>query len=211
VERAKRELLKAISISPRRPDARVLLSSVLVSLHDTAGAMAQLDSAMALSSDFYAPFIYAAKLQIASGNVDSSAALLTRALRGSELPVEGLVRSVLDSLRQRRDDERAATISRLYIHSSFGAESTRTRALARLGSNPLANDVVEALPILYLRLGDNVRAVRAARDLVFFEPNARDAAAKFIADVQSGRGALWLSSERITSSSSLPAPRAAPK
>jgi hypothetical protein len=193
VQRAKKELLKAASISPARPDVRVLLSGVYSALRDTLTASAELDSAMAMAPKFSPAFVYASSLQLSVGNVDSSATLLARAMNGAKSPVQRQLLTVLDSLRARREYDRAAALAFYYLQTVWGPEPEWGRPHVLHDADAFATQIAGMLPVLYLNGGHEDRALQTAASLAVVAPYARSAVARFTSELRAGRGSEWQS------------------
>ncbi len=191
LERARLHLAHAVRISPRRPDARILLSGLLVSLHDTARAFTQLDSAMRLAPNYPATYQYAARLELGRGNPDSAASLVLVAMVHKPPPIEAAVLSVVDTLQARGMYDRAAELTLSFLEHGYGDISRWETMRPRPRPSPTEKNLADRLPLLFLRAGDGVSAVRAANAFLGFEPNAGSSVATFTSDVARGGEEKW--------------------
>ncbi len=191
IERAKLNFARAVRISPRRPDARILLSSVLVSLRDNSKAISQLDSAMKLAPDYPAAYLYAARMELRRGNADSAASLLLVAIAHRPVPLEAAVLGVVDTLQARGKYARAAELSRRFLERGYGDLERWEKLRPRPKPTFVEMNLADRLPILYLSAGEGVKAVEAAAAFRAFEPHASSSAAAFTSDVARGAAEGW--------------------
>ncbi len=191
LERAMLHLTHAVRISPRRPDGRILLSGLLISLHDTAKALAQIDSAMRLAPGYSATYQYAARLELRHNNPDSAASLLLVAMSHRPIPLDAAALGVVDTLQARGSYARAAQLTRRLLEHAYGEMAGWRKLRPPPQLSPIELNFANRLPILYLSAGDGVNAVRAANAFLAFEPNAGSLAATFTSDVARGGAEKW--------------------
>lgn len=210
---ARNELVHAVRISPRRPDARVFLSAVYQSLGDSAKGRAQLDSAMLLAPEYGGSFFFAARIALARNNPDSAAALLTlsldRKFPGNELVVD----TTVSALVSRGENLRAARLAQKFLESGYGPLA---RWKGRYSQNaPVLSSVSELLanrlPILYLKADEPNAAIAAAIAFASVQPKAGIAAADFVSAVRSGGGSSWKGKPSLIAPDTLAPSLASPK
>ena len=196
---ARDELRHAVKISARRPDARILLSTVELALGDSAAAGAQLDTAMRVAPQYGAAFFIAARQAVARNNVDSAAALLTTSLQLDFHGNEDVYAEAISKLDRRGQTLRAARLGQVFLQKVYGPFNGwgRDRDWKTRKLSPFAYSLANKLPILYLRGGDPVLAVKSAFGFAAAYREAAPAAYAFASDIRSGRSAHWKDSTAL--------------
>jgi O-antigen ligase len=191
--KAREQLRTGIGISPRRPDIRVLLATVYLSLGDSASASAQLDSAMVLAPMFGPTFFYGARLANARHDPDSAAVLLLVSLRRGFSGTDALYGDVAASLVRRGENLRAARLTQAFLESIYGPMKNWTsRSVSAAPRNSqVADSLARSLPIAYLKGGDTRLALASAAAEIAIHPEANAEARAFVADVLSGNYEKW--------------------
>ncbi len=193
IAKARDQLLSAIKISPKRPDSRLLLAAVYLSLDDSSKSMAQLDSSMRIAPAYAPAFAFAAQQVLARSNVDSAASLLAISsglgFKGNQ-PVYAKVIAALDD---RGESARAARLSQGLLENVYGPfpRWSRGRTPTGVALTPLADSLASRLPILYVKAGLPGLALRAARAIAAVRPESQAALDAFNSDLAAGRLELW--------------------
>lgn len=187
------QLLDAVRISPTRPDSRVLLSSVYLSLRDTAKAAAQLDSAIRFAPQYGLTYFFAAKLSLARNDVDAASSQLTAGLTHGFGRIDPVLADIVLDLEKRGEYLRAAKITEEFLERGFGPLSGWKRGTTPTGFalSSIAEDLANRLPILYLRGGDRTAAAKAATAFGAIKPEAAASVRRLQADIVSGHDSSW--------------------
>ncbi|MDQ6718261.1 MAG: hypothetical protein M3Z17_07930 [Gemmatimonadota bacterium] len=190
---ARDQLLKGVKISPNRPDGRILLSGILLSLGDTAKAAAQVDSAVMLAPDFGPAYFYSGKTLLLRGKVDSAALMLTAGLRRKHLGTEEIYESVVAALGKKGEALRAAELDQLFLESAYMPLRFwgKGNPPNYVSLTPVAERLADRLPLLYNEGGNRDSAIAAAMAFAAVHSAALPAATAFKSDLQSGSGTKW--------------------
>lgn len=190
---ARKELQHAVRISPRRPEARIFLAAILKSLSDSAGAVAQLDSAMLLAPEYGGGYFFAGKSALARNDPDSAAALIESSLDRNYPGSELVLKDVLAALEQRGEYERAARLDQAYLEKLYGPLKGWRGGKTKSGLplTPVTKLFANELPLLYLKAGERALAVGAALAFGGVEPSAGLAARTFASQVTVRNDSAW--------------------
>ena len=190
---ARNELLHAIRISPRRPDSRVVLSSVYLTLRDSSKARAQLDSAMRLAPQYGGSFFFAARDALQDNDPDSAAVLLRLSLKNNFQGSDSVFFSTVSALERRGEYLPAAELGQAYLESKVGpmAEWKWQKSSSRVSLTPLSDSLADKLPILYLKSGNTAAAISVAIAFGAVKRGIQPIVTAFVNDVRSGATSRW--------------------
>lgn len=213
---------RAIELNPKRIRYRHMLASAHLTAGRASDARAQLDSALRIYPHFGETHYTYAALHLAAGNLEPAVGRMWDAIERGYTPADTWhIVQLLERLRGRGEDDRAAELARAYLASQYdaydrssgagarGRPQTARRAappadgLQRVESftlRPVDVPVAARLPVLYLRAGNlqNARATgqRLLIGLGSGRPDVEMArqlprAARFLADIAAGRSGRW--------------------
>lgn len=190
---------RAIRLSPMRAENRVFLFSVLLSLGDTAGALAQLDTARRNAPAYGPPYFFSGKLAIGRGEVDAARTLLMQALLRGYAGSGDVYLSAQHSLEQQGRFSESALLGKSYLDQKFGQINGWVRLSPQRRPHPQSYDAEIAghLPIAFLKAGRPDSALVAAKAFGSAVPAAAQGVAAFVGDLGTGRGYLWLGRESV--------------
>lgn len=196
---ARDQLIKSVKISPKRPEGRILLSGVLLSLHDSAGASAQVDSAVMLAPEYGPAYFYAGKTLLVRGKVDSASIMLTSGLRKKHLGTEEIYESAVSALVKNGEPLRAAELDELFLETAYAPLRTwgKGNPPNYVSLTPVAERLAERLPLLYNEGGRRDAAIAAAMAFASVHSSALPAATEFQSDLREGRGSKWKGKEYL--------------
>jgi O-antigen ligase/tetratricopeptide (TPR) repeat protein len=178
------ELQRAASISPKRPDTRILLASTFLTLADTVRASAQLDTALRWVPGYGPAYFYQGAIAIGHGKPDTAASLLSAAFSKTFVGYEDVYQRTVEALHNRGESARAAQLCRRYLEIKYGALSSWRQSL---NLTPVGETMANRLPILYLDAGEPDSAIAAAFAFAAAKPLALPAARALSADLKSKR------------------------
>jgi hypothetical protein len=205
---AGKQLLRAASISPKRPDIRILLASTYLTLADTVKASAQLDTALRWVPDYGAAYFYLGAIAVGRGNPDSAASLLSAAFAQTFVGYEDVYQRTVEALRRRGEHARAAGLCRRYLETKYGALSSwrQDRMPKSLNLTPVSETMANRLPILYADAGEPDSAIVAAFAFAAVQPLALPSARALRANLKSKRTIDRKGSEFLVSPETLHPP-----
>ena len=197
IDGATASLNKAIELSPRRLEQRMLLATAYTEDGDHERARAVLEDAVKVDPDLGEPRYALAENYLGHGHSDSALTLLESSLRQRYV---GAPEVYLAMGKRLEFAGRSAAAARLY--SSY-LEAKYTKAVwDRPGTIdktiPTADIAVAAhLPLLYVRAQESELAIKTAAALSAFDSSRSGLVDRFVSDVGSRRRSRWVAKNSL--------------
>jgi len=197
VDGATASLNRAIELSPRRIEQRMLLATAYTEDGDHERARAVLEDAVKVDPDLGEPRYALAENYLSHGHSDSALTLLESSLRQRYV---GAPEVYLAMGKRLEFAGRSAAAARLY--SSY-LEAKYTKAVwDRPGTIdktiPTADIAVAAhLPLLYVRAQESELAIKTAAALSAFDSSRSGLVDRFVSDVGSRRRSRWVAKNSL--------------
>ncbi|HEX2693285.1 MAG TPA: O-antigen ligase family protein [Gemmatimonadaceae bacterium] len=185
-------LHKAIELSPRRIQPRMLLARLYTEDRDFDGAKAVLEAAIRIDPDIGEPRYRMAEHYLRFGQTDSAFYMLRSSLRRGYVGPPETYLAVGKRLEFSRRSTEAADLYTSYLEAKY------TKAIWDAGSTidravPPADIAVAAhLPLLYVRAQERELAIKSAAALSAFDSTRTDLVEQFVTDLGSRRRSRWL-------------------
>jgi O-antigen ligase/tetratricopeptide (TPR) repeat protein len=185
-------LHKAIELSPRRIQPRMLLARLYTEDRDFDGAKAVLEAAIRIDPDIGEPRYRMAEHYLRFGQTDSAFDMLRSSLRRGYVGAPETYLAVGKRLEFSRRSTEAADLYTSYLEAKY------TKAIWDAGSTidrvvPPADIAVAAhLPLLYVRAQERELAIKSAAALSAFDSTRTDLVEQFVTDLGSRRRSRWI-------------------
>jgi O-antigen ligase/cytochrome c-type biogenesis protein CcmH/NrfG len=185
-------LHKAIELSPRRIQPRMLLAALYTEDHNFADARSVLEDAMRIDPDLGEPRYKMAEYYLRVGETDSAFEMLKGSLRRGYVGAPETYLAVGKRLEFSRRASQAAGLYTSYLEGKYttavwDGAGTIDRAV------PAADIAVAAhLPLLYARAQESELAIKTAAALSAFDSTRTDLVEQFVTDLGSRRRSRWV-------------------
>jgi O-antigen ligase len=192
VDTAIEVLHKAIELTPRRIQPRMLLARLYTEDRDFDAAKAVLEAAIRIDPDIGEPRYRMAEHYLRFGQTDSAFEMLRSSLRRDYVGPPETYLAVGKRLEFSRRSAEAADLYTSYLEAKY------TKAIWDAGSTidrvvPPADIAVAAhLPLLYVRAQEKELAIKSAAALSAFDSTRTDLVEQFVTDLGSRRRSRWV-------------------
>ena len=198
---------KAIELSPRRMQQRLLLAGIYTGAKDYERAVVVLSDAVNSEPQLGEPRYRLAQAYIGAARSDSALAMLQSSLR---LGYVGAPETYLSMGKRLEFSGRSTQAAKLY---AAYLEAKYTKAVwGRSGMIdtpvPTADIAVAAhLPLLYVRAQDSELAIKSAAALSAFDPSRAAIVDRFVSDIGARRRGSWIARSSLLPCASMRASR----
>jgi tetratricopeptide (TPR) repeat protein len=196
-DRAIAALQRAISLSPRRIQPRMLLATVYEDDHEYESARSVLEDAMRVDPNLGEPRYRLAEDDLRRGKTDSAFLMLRSALADGYVGTPETYLAVGKRLEFSGHPSDAAGLYSSYLEVKYtkavwDGAGTIDRAV------PKADIAVAAhLPLLYVRAQESELAIKTAAALSAFDSSRTDLVERFVSDVGSRKRSRWLAKNSL--------------
>jgi O-antigen ligase len=196
-DRAIDALQRAISLSPRRIQPRMLLATVYEDDHEYESARSVLEDAMRVDPNLGEPRYRLAEDALRRGKTDSAFLMLRSALADGYVGTPETYLAVGKRLEFSGHPSDAAGLYSSYLEVKYtkavwDGPGTIDRAV------PKADIAVAAhLPLLYVRAQESELAIKTAAALSAFDSSRTDLVERFVSDVGSRKRSRWLAKNSL--------------
>jgi tetratricopeptide (TPR) repeat protein len=196
-DRAIDALRRAISLSPRRIQPRMLLATVYEDDHEYESARSVLEDAMRVDPNLGEPRYRLAEDDLRRGKTDSAFLMLRSALADGYVGTPETYLAVGKRLEFSGHPSDAAGLYSSYLEVKYtkavwDGAGTIDRAV------PKADIAVAAhLPLLYVRAQESELAIKTAAALSAFDSSRTDLVERFVSDVGSRKRSRWLAKNSL--------------
>ena len=200
-------LHKAIELSPRRIQQRLLLASIYTGAGDYERALVVLSDAVRSDPEVGEPRYKLAQAYIGAGRSDSALAMLRTSLA---LGYVGTPEIYLLMGKRLEFSGRRTEAARLYAGY---LETKYTKAVwnhpATIDAPAPSADIAVAahLPLLYVRAQESELAIKTAAALSAFDPSRASIVDRFVSDIGARRRASWIARNSLLPCASVRASR----
>jgi O-antigen ligase/tetratricopeptide (TPR) repeat protein len=197
LERAIDALHKAIELSPRRIQQRVLLAKLYKGERDFERERVVLGDAVKIDPDLGEPRYLLSEAYLKSGQSDSALTMLQSSLDRGYV---GVPETYLAMGKRLEFSGRPAVAAKLYAEY---LEAKYTRAVwegpGTIDKPIPSSDIAVAahLPLLYVRAQESDLAIKSAAALSAFDSSRSAIVARFVSDVGSRRRAKWIAKNSL--------------
>ncbi|MGH7604284.1 MAG: O-antigen ligase family protein [Gemmatimonadaceae bacterium] len=190
-------LQRAISLSPRRIQPRMLLATVYQGDHEYESARAVLDDALRADPELGEPRYRLAEDDLRRGKTDSAFVMLRSSLGHGYVGTPETYLAVGKRLEFSGHPSEAAGLYSSYLEVKYtkavwDGAGTIDRAV------PKADIAVAAhLPLLYVRAQESELAIKTAAALSAFDSSRTDLVERFVSDLGSRRRSRWVAKNSL--------------
>lgn len=202
-------LHKAIDLSPRRIQQRLLLATLYTDERDFERARVVLGDAVKIDPDLGEPRYLLAQAYLKSGQSDSALTMLKGSLADGYVGAPEMYLAIGKRLEFSGRPTEAAKLYADYLEAKY------TRAVwdgpGTIDKPIPMNDIAVAahLPLLYVRAQDSDLAIKTAAALSAFDSSRTTIVERFVSDVGSRHRAKWVAKNSLLPCGSLHASRSA--
>lgn len=190
-------LQRAISLSPRRIQPRMLLATVYQDDHEYESARSVLDDAMRVDPELGEPRYRVAEDDLRRGKTDSAFVMLRSSLRHGYVGTPETYLAVGKRLEFSGHPSDAAGLYSSYLEVKY-TKAVWDGALTIDRAVPKADIAVAAhLPLLYVRAQESELAIKTAAALSAFDSSRTDLVERFVSDVGSRRRSRWVAKNSL--------------
>ena len=198
---------KAIELSPRRMQQRLLLAGIYSGAKDYERAVVVLSDAVAREPQLGEPRYRLAEAYIGAGRSDSALAMLQSSLRLGYVGAPETYLSVGKRLEFSGRSSRAAKLYAAYLEAKY-TKAVWDRSGIIDTPVPTADIAVAAhLPLLYVRAQDSELAIKSAAALSAFDPSRAAIVDRFVSDIGARRRGSWIARRSLLPCASMRASR----
>jgi O-antigen ligase/tetratricopeptide (TPR) repeat protein len=200
-------LHKAIELSPRRIQQRLLLASIYSSARDYERALVVLSDAVKIDPQLGEPRYRLAQAYIGSGRSDSALAMLKTSLALGYVGAPETYLLIGKRLEFAGRGTEAARLYADYLETKY-TKAVWNRSGAIDAPVPSADIAVAAhLPLLYARAQDSELAIKTAAALSAFDPSRASIVDHFVSDIGARRRGNWVARNSLLPCASVRASR----
>lgn len=182
---------KAIELSPRRMQQRLLLAGIYTGAKDHERAVVVLSDAVKSEPQLGEPRYRLAQAYIGAGRSDSALAMLESSLRLGYVGAPEIYLSMGKRLEFSGRSSRAAKLYAAYLEAKY-TKAVWDRSGIIDTPVPTADIAVAAhLPLLYVRAQDSELAIKSAAALSAFDPSRAAIVDQFVSDIGARRRGTW--------------------
>jgi O-antigen ligase/tetratricopeptide (TPR) repeat protein len=183
---------KAIELSPRRIEQRLLLARLYSRARDYERALVVLSDAVKSDPQLGEPRYRLAEAYIGAGHGDSALAMLESSLKLGYVGAPEVYLAMGKRLEFSGRSSAAARLYSDYLEAKY-TEAVWDRSESIDKPIPTTDIAVAAhLPLLYVRARDNELAIKTAAALSAFDPSRASLVDRFVSDIGARRRASWV-------------------
>ncbi|MGH7651983.1 MAG: O-antigen ligase family protein [Gemmatimonadaceae bacterium] len=190
-------LQRAISLSPRRIQPRMLLATVYEDDHEFESARAVLDDALRVDPELGEPRYRLAQDDFRRGKTDSAFVMLRSSLGHGYVGTPEIYLAIGKHLEFSGHPSDAARLYSSYLEVKY-TKAVWNGAGTIDSAVPKADIAVAAhLPLLYVRAQESELAIKTAAALAAFDSSRTDLVERFVSDVGSRRRSRWVAKNSL--------------
>jgi O-antigen ligase/tetratricopeptide (TPR) repeat protein len=198
---------KAIDLSPRRIQQRLLLANVYTASRDYERALVVLSDAVKTDPLLGEPRYKLAQAYIGAGRSDSALAMLQSSLGLGYVGAPEIYLSMGKRLEFSGRSAKAAKLYAAYLEAKY-TKAVWDRSGTIDTPVPTADIAVAAhLPLLYVRAQDSELAIKSAAALSAFDPSRAPIVDRFVSDIGARRRGTWVARNSLLPCASVRASR----
>ncbi len=198
---------KAIELSPRRIQQRLLLASVYTGARDYERALVVLSDAVKSDPQLGEPRYRLAQAYIGAGRSDSALVMLQSSLGFGYVGAPEMYLSMGKRLEFSGRSAQAAKLYAVYLEAKY-TKAVWDRSGTIGTPVPTADIAVAAhLPLLYVRAQDSELAIKTAAALSAFDPSRAAIVDRFVSDIGARRRGTWIARNSLLPCASVRASR----
>jgi O-antigen ligase/tetratricopeptide (TPR) repeat protein len=198
---------KAIELSPRRIQQRLLLANVYTGARDYERALVVLSDAVKSDPELGEPRYRLAQAYIGAGRSDSALAMLHSSLGLGYVGAPEVYLSMGKRLEFSGRSAKAAKLYAAYLEAKY-TKAVWDRSGTIDTPVPTADIAVAAhLPLLYVRAQDSELAIKSAAALSAFDPSRASIVDRFVSDIGARRRGTWVARNSLLPCASVRASR----
>jgi O-antigen ligase len=200
---------KAIELSPRRMQQRLLLAGVYTGSRDYERAVVVLNDAVSSEPQLGQLRYELARAYVGAGRSDSALAMLQSSLGLGYVGAPEIYLSMGKRLEFSGRGAQAAKLYAAYLEAKY-TKAVWDRSGIIDSPVPTADIAVAAhLPLLYVRAQDSELAIKSAAALSAFDPSRASIVDRFVSDIGARRRGGWIARNSLLPCASARVPRLA--